>query len=608
MSDAPQAPHCLPLTGTPIPDCDFDAPLHGLRSGDLHRGWSAYNDAAKQAADVGNTTIEMLYRSLGIVCSYAQNFDSTTVPFNAVLQWEGKRSAIPDDLTSADLDLLSSLRAKTQSPPLRARIGDLLWIRRRDHVAAKEAAADYLTSADLALTKDDWLHAIRYFQRALQLGHNLGRKNEAWKKAEEAAVAALGSPLVESEPFFASHLLGVLSKLGAGDFAVQATLSQTHAEKAASAGDHRRSRIYREHEASFWSLAKRPEDEARARLAAAETYEREADQCLKRSTPSHMAASHFLAQGVEALRRAHAAPTEIARVRQKLADYQRQSLNEMQTHTVEIDISKPFEQAEKLVEHSVLAEALKRLAFARPLTSAKEIRDEVIKAAQAHPLSHLLGTSLLDAAGRVKERVGGLLGAGGKEEANIEARMFRHVAEHTWRFRAVAFIEPARRKIWLQHTPQQDDLAFLVVNNPFVPPGHEGIFLRGLHYGLMGDFLLAAHLLAPQVENSIRYVLEQNGADVSNLESDLTQPVKTLGPLLTMAESKEIFGDDWLFEFRGLLVEKTGYSFRHDIAHGFATEAGCYGPETLNLWWMVLRLCYTPLIQLGQRNPPNSER
>jgi hypothetical protein len=117
--------------------------------------------------------------------------------------------------------------------------------------------------------------------------------------------------------------------------------------------------------------------------------------------------------------------------------------------------------------------------------------------------------------------------------------------------------------------------------------------------------LLAAHLLTPQVENSIRYVLEQNGVDISNLESDLTQPVKTLGPLLGLPETTAIFGADCVFEFRGLLIEKLGYSFRHRIAHGFVSEAECYGPECSNIWWLVLRLCFTPLmLSEGASNQP----
>ena len=76
------------------------------------------------------------------------------------------------------------------------------------------------------------------------------------------------------------------------------------------------------------------------------------------------------------------------------------------------------------------------------------------------------------------------------------------------------------------------DLSFVVENNPFIPPDHEGIFLRGLHAGFHGDFIVASHLLPLQIENSLRYVLEENGVDVSNLMSDGTQPVKVLGAIL----------------------------------------------------------------------------
>jgi hypothetical protein len=113
--------------------------------------------------------------------------------------------------------------------------------------------------------------------------------------------------------------------------------------------------------------------------------------------------------------------------------------------------------------------------------------------------------------------------------------------------------------------------------------------------------------LTPQVENSIRFVLEQNGVDVSNLESDLTQPVKVLGPIFGLPEMKTIFGDALCFELRGLLIEKTGYSFRNRVAHGFVTEGECYSVAATNLWWLVLRLCYTPLAILEQGRAESSK-
>ncbi len=275
--------------------------------------------------------------------------------------------------------------------------------------------------------------------------------------------------------------------------------------------------------------------------------------------------------------------------------YQQQSVKEMKTYAHEVDLSEPAKQSAKLVEHEDLSEALKRLVFSRDLTSPDDVRTEVIKQAKDYPISNLFGASVIDGAGRVTSHLGGIAGTGADETAEIEGRMFRHAAQFIWAFRAQAFIEPARRQIWLQHTPQERELDFLVVNNPFVPSGHEGIFTRGLYYGLCGDMLLAAHLLAPQIENSLRYVLESNGVDISNLESDLTQPVKTLGPLLSLPQTAAIFGADCVFELRGLLIEKLGYSFRHRVAHGFVSEAECYSAPGSNLWWIALRLCYTPL-------------
>jgi hypothetical protein len=111
--------------------------------------------------------------------------------------------------------------------------------------------------------------------------------------------------------------------------------------------------------------------------------------------------------------------------------------------------------------------------------------------------------------------------------------------------------------------------------------------------------MIASHLLAPQIENSIRYVLEQNGADVSNLTSDLTQPVKTLGALFDMPEMICIFGRDLSFEMRGLLIEKHGFSFRNDIAHGFVTQSDCYGEAAVNTWWLTLKLCHCTMILPG---------
>lgn len=594
---------CLPLTGHSLPDCEIDAPIRDLPRKDYSHAQDAFKKAAKHAEEAGKQDESRVFESLAVVCSFHPTFDNKSEPYGPMMQWGDKRTAIPDDLTDEDLDTIATLKTKISSPLIRARLCDVLWLRRRDHISAQQACVDYVETAVSCLTKEEWVDSAELFYRGLQLGHFLGRDSEAWKNTERETVQALQSPLAQSEPYYAAKLLRILFEMGAGDPIELAKIAHEHALKADQESDPRRSRTYFDHEADFWAVAKAKESEATARLASAMTYELEAEKCLSRSAPSLLAASHFLTLGIEALRRAHADQAVVSRLRKKLREYQRDSLKEMKPLMLDSDIAnkvreaseKTAEKVAKYIEHPDLEEALKRLAFAPQIASPAKLRDEVVKLAKDHPLSNLFEATLLDNAGRVKERIGGLLDSGAAQEENIEARMFQNAAQFIWPDRAATFIEPGRRQIWLQHRPRPHDLSFLVVDNPFVPQEHELIFLRGLFYGLAGDMMLAAHLLTPQLENSIRYVLEQNDVDVSNLESNLTQPVKTLGPLLSMPETKKIFGEDWCFELRGLLIEKTGYSFRHQVAHGFISEAACYGPEPLNVWWIALRLCYTPI-------------
>jgi len=591
--------HCLPITGEDFEDIveSLDAPLRKVRHLSWHEIASGYQEAAKDANEKGAEKLGRFYRSIAILYSFHPNFDNAHEPYTAAFIFEDRRSAVPGDLTKADLDTVAAVRLKTKEPILSARLGDLLWVRRRDHAAANDAGRDFLIAGRALLNKENWFQSVGFFHRALQLGHWLGRKNQTWVDAEKATVEALQNELAETEPFYAAHFLGILIQIRAGDAAMLADVAQHHAEKALAEKQPSRSRDYRHYEADLWRRDKNAANESIARIEAAKTYELEADQWVNGDKPSYFAASGLLIKGIEALRQAKGDPAEVDRLRKKAVQYQSQTKQEMQVHEHRFDISAGVEQAVKQVTVSDFREALRLLSFSVPLINPKKLREAVLNDASESVWASIVDTSLVDNSGRVTANLGNIPREGGtNQEANIENRMFRRAADIDWPVRAEVFIEPARRQVWSQHLPTQRDFNFLVLDNPFVPPGHEGIFRRGLYHGLQGDFLLSSHLLTPQVENSIRYVLEQRGVDVSNLNSDLTQPVKLLGPLLDISETKRFFGEELHFEFRGLLIEKTGYSFRNDIAHGFLQEINCYGPGAQNLWWLVLRICYSVLI------------
>ena len=85
-----------------------------------------------------------------------------------------------------------------------------------------------------------------------------------------------------------------------------------------------------------------------------------------------------------------------------------------------------------------------------------------------------------------------------------------------------------QRQIWSDHHPLLNDWVPLVASNPIIEQRHAFGLMRGLHAGLTGDWLIAAHLITPRIESTLRHILELNGIDTSAINSDMTQTVKLL--------------------------------------------------------------------------------
>jgi hypothetical protein len=190
------------------------------------------------------------------------------------------------------------------------------------------------------------------------------------------------------------------------------------------------------------------------------------------------------------------------------------------------------------------------------------------------------------------------------EEA-IRFEMYVKAAEYQ-KIYAQAFIEPARYQIFSEHIIQKSEedkkikeigLLPLVLNSPFVPPGREKLFIKGLYAGLIGDFITSTHILIPQIENSVRYLLSNRGAITSGIDNKNNGIQKEDNLNTTLFPSKypqitSIFDEDTLFDLQGLLIEKSGSNLRNCMAHGLINDNEFFSPIFSCLWWVTLRLCF----------------
>ena len=248
-------------------------------------------------------------------------------------------------------------------------------------------------------------------------------------------------------------------------------------------------------------------------------------------------------------------------------------------------------------------EALRRLAFALPITRRADRENSVLEAQKKYIFSQLFSEDRKhNAEGKLIARAG-----------TIEAKMFQEEARHmSWI--SDGLLRPAIDHIRYEHDVRFHEVYSLLLNRLWIPPGQTHSYARGLLAGLRQDWTLAVHLLIPQIEHSVRYMLAQlKGKSRSSIDERGVQKEYGLNATLLWPETEELLGEDLVFALRTLLIEPFGFNLRNQMAHGLVQDGGFWHGGSIYLWWLTLRLCTAPLTLLDQEarqsedtsNPPS---
>ena len=573
---------------------ELEEPIQDSTFNDCIHYWADYENAAKLAEREGDEKKSRTYRMLAALCSFETHFWNRAEPFGQIRISEELANISVEHLPEDWYPEIKKIAAQIEDSALKARLLDIHWLGIKDPSSCREAVTAYIESAKRLDHTKDWNLSVDHFHRACQLGNFLGLKNQSARTARSALDTAIKETEEGDENSRFSRLLQVGWDCGVDDTAQYAELAAARGQLCYDEGDLEAAGDIWKLESQFRRELKEPEASRAAKIRAAMTI---VERARKLGVPGNFfAASNIMQKGITALRRAGEASEKIVRFKKELLAMQPEAMKEMHSFEHETDITEEVAKVRRSFDGLSLSEAIQKLCFAQPLVQVEELKKQTEREAN-QSLRQLFDGTLHADDGRVIGNQRGLIGLEGDErEKALEQEMFTSLHRFFWNCRSSCFIDPARRKIGELHRLHKADLLYLVFENPFIPVGHEEIFLRGIHAGFHGDFLTAALFLVPQIENSIRYVLKNNGVDISNLKDDQTQPVKLLGPLFDLPEMKETFGESYWFELRGLLIEKPGPEIRNRVAHGFISNPECYGPAAQNIWWIVLRLCMTTIL------------
>ncbi|MDR5589010.1 DUF4209 domain-containing protein [Salegentibacter agarivorans] len=126
----------------------------------------------------------------------------------------------------------------------------------------------------------------------------------------------------------------------------------------------------------------------------------------------------------------------------------------------------------------------------------------------------------------------------------------------------------------------------------FIPSHRTYLFAEGLYQGFANNFILSTHILLPQIENSLKDIIQQNGRNTTRLTDDI-QNDNTLGSILSIDKSNKmldgICDKDLLLELNNFLIDGNNTNFRNQVCHGLIEPIliDYYG---IYLWWLTLKM------------------
>ena len=81
-------------------------------------------------------------------------------------------------------------------------------------------------------------------------------------------------------------------------------------------------------------------------------------------------------------------------------------------------------------------------------------------------------------------------------------------------------ILPALEEMLLEHRLCEADFIGIAKQSPIVPIDRKLLFGKALFAGYERDFVVAIHLLTPQIEHLVRFHLKQAGVQTTNLDNN----------------------------------------------------------------------------------------
>lgn len=539
---------------------------------------------------------------LADACSMVLQPSSINEPFKPYFITRTGRSAIPDDLSNQDLDYFLMILPVIDKAELKARLSDLIWLKKRAKIDLALNAIDSYAMTPITLASfsggggNCWIRAI---QLARLLRNAAG---DRMKNIKEMLIEALRNSST-TDGFLAKWLADLLKGFGLGvgyeHEIAEKLISLAEAFKLQR--DFYRVREYYESSSYWFSQAQKEPESVQSIASQAQAWHSEA--ALKEAAGDFIGAAHALEKAIQTYR-------SIPNKHRTSVGVEEGKLQQMQVHlgkigklaaenmmlisTPLIDITDMVSESRLLIRGKTVLEALKTLANFYPGAKKAKIRSAAEEVLAQFHFGSFFGLTVRSRDGRIVARNPGIAVAA-KGSAEYEQELWKEMLQAYYYDICTAVtgrVVPALETMLAEHRIQLRDFETICRQSSIVPPERATAFAKALFSGYDLDFDSVIHRLVPQIENMVRYHLKAAGAVTTTLGSDGLEMEVNLSSLLERSEAFVIFGEDLIFEMQAIFCENRGPNFRHHLAHGLLESKDFETAFAIYAWCFALRLVF----------------
>ncbi|MFH2183457.1 DUF7380 domain-containing protein [Citrobacter portucalensis] len=316
---------------------------------------------------------------------------------------------------------------------------------------------------------------------------------------------------------------------------------------------------------------------------------------------SSMLKAHWLRVALGEFRAIGGMSEKVKEIRMELDSIRDLINDEMHAFTAPMDLSDVVAEVEHIYRNSNLSAIIRILIARFKVVSASEIIERARSDAKRYVSFSLAGTSVYDEKGRVVARRPPLDPVGDITLDDACAHYLRtsHIEHQVYVY---GEFEVVRRSVLSRYSLNENTFDPISHQSCFIPPGYEEIFSLGFYKLWQGDYISACYLLLPQLENSVRWVLESRNKETTKIDPMLLEEATSLSQMLTNSrkEMEDVFGADRVLVMDLLFNMKGGISIRHLMAHGRYTINHCYLPTSIFACLFIFHLTCLPLFSVWE--------